>query len=131
MDFNKLIKSTVEPILLFFGFTIKQDVKGSVEYDHSNLVITLSYDYVSSYEVDVTLLFKESGLFYGYNELKEYFYNSKSNLSATQLKDEKTLIKWLEGVDEFLKDNLNTIIYDYKKVQIGLEKIRQRQIGYL
>lgn len=128
MDFNKLVKSIVEPILLFFGFTIKQDVKGIVEYEHSHFIITLSYDYSSSYEVDVTLLFKESGLLYGYNELKEYFYNSKSNLSATQIKEKDALVKWLDVVGIFLKENLNCIINDYKEVQIGLEKIRQRQI---
>lgn len=128
MDFNKLVKSIIEPVLLFFGFTVKQKIKGIVEYDHSNLIITLSYDYSSSYEVDVTLLFKESGLFYGYNELKQYFYNSKSNLSAIQIKDENTLIKWLEEINKFLKDNLNSIIDNHKEVQIGLERIRQHQI---
>lgn len=128
MDFNKLIKSIVEPVLLFFGFTIKQDIKGIVEYDSSIFVITLSYDYSSSYEVDVTLLFKESGLFYGYSELKQYFYNNKSNLSAAQIKDENTLIEWLEEVNKFLKDNLSSIIDNYKEVQIGLERIRQYRI---
>lgn len=129
MDFNKLVKSIVEPVLLFFGFTIKQDIKGIVEYDYNIFVITLSYDYSSSYEVDVTLLFKESGLFYGYNELKQYFYNSKPNLSATQIKDKNTLIKWLEEVNNFLKENLSSIIDNYKEVQIGLERIRQHQIN--
>lgn len=129
MNFNKLVKSIVEPVLLFFGFTIKQDIKGIVEYDHSHVKVTLSYDYSSSYEVDLTLLFKGSGLFYGYNELKEYFCNSKSNLSATQIKDEDILIKWLDGVSIFLKENLNRIIDDYKEVEIELEKIRQRQIN--
>lgn len=129
MEFNKLVKSVVEPVLLFFGFTIKQDIKGIVEYDDGIFVIILSYDYSSSYEVDVTLLFKESGLFYGYSELKQYFYNNKSSLSATQIKDENTLRKWLEEVDKFLKDNLNSIIDNHKEVQIGLERIRQHQIG--
>lgn len=128
MNFNKLVKSIVEPTLLFFGFTIKQDIKGVVEYDHSYFVIILSYDYNSSYEVDVTLLFKGSGLFYGYSELEEYFYNSKSNLSATQIKDNNCLIKWLEEINKFLKDNLNSIIDNHKEIQIGLERIRQHQI---
>lgn len=128
MNFNKLVKSIVEPILLLFEFSIKEDIKGIVEYDYSVFAITLSYDYSSSYEVDMTLLFKESGLFYGYNELKQYFYNSKYNLSATQIKDENTLIKWLEEVQKFLKDNLSTIIDNCKEVQIGLERIRQHQI---
>lgn len=91
-------------------------------------IIIFSYDYRSSYEIDVTLLFKESGLFYGYNELKEYFYNSKSNLSSTQIKDEDALIKWLEEVYKFLKDNLNSIVDNHKEVQIGLEIISQYQI---
>ena len=92
MNFNKLVKSIIEPILLLFGFTIKQDIKGIVEYDYGIFVITLSYDYNFSYEVDLTLLFKESGSFYIYNELKQYFYNSKSNFSAAHVKDENTLI---------------------------------------
>lgn len=128
MDFNKLVKSIIEPVLLFFRFTVKQDIKGIVEYDYSIFVITLSYDYSSSYEVDVTFLFKESGLFYGYNELKQYFYDSKSNRSATQIKDENTLIKWLEEVNNFLKEKLSSIIDNYKEVQIGLERIRKHQI---
>ena len=41
MDFNKLVKSIVEPLLLFFGFTIKQNIKGIVEYDHNNIFIRL------------------------------------------------------------------------------------------
>ncbi len=129
MDFNKLVKLIIEPVLLFFGFKIKQDIKGIVEYDNNIFVITLSYDYSSSYEVDVTLLFKESGLFYGYNELRQYFSNSKSNTSATQIKDENSMIKWLEGVDEFFRDNLNNIIQNHKEIQTGLERIRQHQIN--
>lgn len=128
MDFNKLVKSIIEPVLFCFGFTIKEDIKGIVEYDHRDFVITLSYDYNSSYEVDVTLLFKDSGLFYGYNELRQYFYNIQFNLSVTQIKDENTLIKWLEEVNKFLKDNLNSIIDNRKEVQLGLERIRQHQI---
>jgi hypothetical protein len=129
MNFNKLVKLIVEPVLIFFGFKIQQDIKGIVEYDHHHFKITLSYDYNSSYEVDLTLLFKRSGLFYAYNELKEYFYSSKSDLSATQIKDEETLIKWLDGVSIFLKENLNHIIDDYEKVEIELEKIRKRQVN--
>ncbi len=128
MNFNNLVKLIVEPILILFGFKLKLEIKGILEYDHNYLTITISYDYTSSYEVDVTVLFKESGFFYGYADLKEYFYNSKFNPSTTQIKDENTLVKWLEGVNNFLKDNLNSIIDNYKEIQIGLERIRQRQI---
>jgi len=129
MDFNNLVRSIVEPVLLFFGFKIKQELKGIAEYDLNNLAITISYDLMSSYEVDVTLLFKESGLFYGYSELKEYFYNIEPHLSAVQIKDENTLIEWLQDVKEFLKENLNEIIDDQKDVQKGLERIRQNMIN--
>ena len=128
MNFNKLVKSIVEPVLVFRGFTFKQDIKGIVEYEHSHFQITLSYDYEVSYEINLTLLFRGSGLFYEYNELKAYFLDNKCNLSPNQIKDENTLIKWLEGVSVFLKENLNCIIDKHKEVQVELEKIRQRQI---
>lgn len=129
MDFNKYVKLIIEPVLLSFGFTIKQDIKGIVKYDYSILQIILSYDYNSSYEVEVTLLFKQSGAFYGYNELRQYFGNGRFNLSAIQIKDENAMIKWLEEVVNFLKDNLRNIIDNWEKVQIGMERIRRCQIN--
>ncbi len=129
MNFYNLVTSIVEPILISLGFKLEQNIKGILEYDHNYLTITISYDYNSSYEVDVTVLFKESGLFYGYADLKQYFYDNKSNFSATQIKDENSMIKWLEGVDKFFKDNLNNIIQKNKEIQTGLERIRQYQIS--
>ncbi|GAA4439045.1 hypothetical protein GCM10023091_20680 [Ravibacter arvi] len=128
MSFNNLVTSIVEPILVLFGFKLKQDINGILEYDHNYLTITISYDYNSSYEGDVTVLFKESGLFYGYADLKQYFYDNKSNFSATQIINENSMIKWLEGVDKFFKDNLNNIIQNHKVIQTELERIRQHQI---
>lgn len=129
MNFNKNAKSIVEPTLLFFGFTIKKEIKGIIEYDHKYLTATMSYDYNSSCEVDFTILFKASNLFYGYNELMGHFYNKKANLSAIQITDENTLIEWLKEVNRFLKDNLNNIINNRTKIQIELERIRLRQIN--
>ena len=128
MYFNDIVKSIIEPVLVSFGFTIKQDIIGILEYDHKYLTITLSYDYNSSYEVSMTLLFKENGSFYGYDELEECFYNKKANLSTIQTNDENTLIKWMEEVSRFLKDNLKNIIDNYREVQSRLEGIRQRRV---
>ena len=35
----------------------------------------------------------------------------------------------MQEVNNFLKENLNRIIVDYKEVEIGLESLRQRQIS--
>lgn len=128
MDFNKLVKSMVEPTLVHFGFSIKLDTKGILEYNNRYLTITMSYDYNTSYEADMTLAFNRSSSFYGYNELAEYFYNPKNSHTAFQTKDENVLIKWLEEVNNFLKDNLKSILDNHEKVQHGLERIRSRQI---
>lgn len=131
MDFNKQVKAIVEPTLINFGFEKQQDIQGILEYNHTELNITLAYDYNSSYEVDITLLFKLSGSFYGYKEIKEYFNNQKANSSAVQIVDENIMIRWLEDLNNLLRDNLSEIISNPNKVQTGLQKIRQRQIDII
>jgi|GEM_PF-3423207 len=110
MDFNAFVKSIVEPVLLSFRFLLKQNEKGFLKYDHRNIAIIISYDYNVSYEANMTLLFKESGLFYGYKQLDEFFYNRTTDISAIQIKDEEIMIKWLQKVEELLRDNLSSII---------------------
>jgi hypothetical protein len=107
---------------------VKQEINGILEYEHDNLIIIMSYDYNSSYEVDMTLLFKGSGLFYGYSELTEYFCGNKENRFAIQIKEENILMKWLKEVNDLLNGHLGKIIYDPEEVQAGLEKIRRRKI---
>jgi hypothetical protein len=128
MDFNKLIKSVIEPLLCSLKFTVKEDINGILEYENADLIITMSYDYNASYEVDMTWLFKRSGLFYGYNELKKYFYGGNGDYLAIQIKEEDVLIKWLKEASGFLKEHLSKVIYDSEEVKTGLEQISQRRI---
>lgn len=127
MDFNSLVKLIVEPVLIQFQFVIKQSLNGIIEYENNDLTITISYDLNLSYEVDLTLLFKENNSFCSYNELREYFYNEKVKPDAVQIREMNTLIKWLEGVNIFLQENLNLIIRNHIEIQIKLNEIQHRR----
>jgi hypothetical protein len=128
MNFNELAKSVLEPTLLHFDFTLKREIRGLLEYDHKILKISISYDYSLSYELDVTFSFKTTGIFYGYNDMRELFYNQKSSLIATQIKDEDILTNWLADIQSFLKKYLPDLINNHEKICSKLEAIRKQQI---
>lgn len=127
MDFNKLVKSIIEPTLLLFKFTVGKEMKGIVEYEHKLVKFLFSYDYNSSYEVSISLLFKESNMIYEYNQLKVLFCNKNFDLIAFQVKDEGSLVKWLQTIRKKLQENINEIVNDSANVEGKLEKIRQLQ----
>lgn len=128
MDFNRLVKSIVEPTLASFGLILKEEIKGVVKYQHINVSITFSYHYNFSYEVNASFTFNGNRLSFEYDELLEYFSNYTQSSYAIQIVDEEVMTKWLVEVNRFLKENLNSLISGSKEIEVQLEKIKRRRI---
>ncbi|RXK80779.1 hypothetical protein [Filimonas effusa] len=129
MDFNELVKLIIEPTLFLADFSAGKEMRGSIEYEHRLLKLSFSYDYNSSYEVGVFLIFKGNNIFYEYNQLKVLYCNKDLDLTAIQLKDEDALKRWLLNVNKILNENLNEVINNAAEVRRKLEEIRQLQVN--
>jgi hypothetical protein len=128
MDFNKLERSIVEPVLFSFGFVLKDETEGGLEYGHTELDITIAYDYKVSYEVDVMFLFKYNNTCYVFRELKEYLYGLPPNLTAaTQITDEAVMIQWLESVKAFFEEKLAYILENIVQVGTDLKHKKEQE----
>lgn len=126
MEFNKLVKAIVEPTLYSFSFFPKEEVDGLLTYANDTMIISLSYDYNRSFEVDVTFTLKSNGKSFSYSLVKAYFVREVFNLIATQLTNTHELRNWLEGVEIFLRKNLGAMVALNEEVCDQLEKVQNR-----
>lgn len=124
MNFNNIVKELIAPILSLYSFTLIDEFEGFLSYENKLLKISISYDSKASYEVDIYLLFKISGEFYSYSEMKEYLYGKKSNYIAIQVVNEINLKLWVEEIRNFLMELLEKIYANYIEISFDLNRIQ-------
>lgn len=126
MNFNKIVKESLESTLNLFEFILIEESNGYLRYEGKLLLITLFYDFKKSYEVDVTFSYKGSQS-YTFSELKEYFFNEKDKLIATQILEENKMKTWLQEVNTFLIGHIDGLTKNHKKISKDLNKLIQKK----
>ena len=128
MEFNKIVTEILNSVLSLFGFAIKKESKGIIEYEHKILSISITYDFNRSFEVDVNFHFKANNEFYTLAELKEYLYQEKNRFIATQISEEDKLKSWVQEVKVFLEKHMDELIKNHVKVCFELDGLRKQNV---
>ncbi len=128
MNFNKLVKEILSSVFSLFEFALQNESKGIVEYGNKVLVISISYDFNRSSEVDVNFLFKANNKSYTLSELREYLDEEKIQFRATQIVDEDKLEIWTREVKVFLKNHLKELIKNHIKICSELDSLRKQNV---
>jgi hypothetical protein len=84
-------------------------------------MISISYDFSRSFEVDINFNFKSNNESYTLSELKEYFNKEKNQFIATQILNDDKLKTWVQEVKVFLENNLNELIKNNIKICFELD----------
>ncbi len=128
MNFNLAVRNILEPILELHGFTLINESAGAVQYENSNLAITISYDFRASYEVNFTITFKATNEFYTYSEIMQLFNKKQSRYPELQIVKGEILNLWIEELSLFLKENLTQIINNNIEIALNLLTIREKNV---
>lgn len=128
MNFSKIVKEILDSILGLFGFTLKKESTGIIEYEHKVLSISITYDFTRSFEVDVNFYFKANNESYSLAELKEYFDKEKNRFIATQILEDEKLKTWVQEVRVFLEDHLDELIKNHVKICFELDGLRKQNV---
>jgi hypothetical protein len=131
MNFNKIVKEIFSSFFIPLRFTLKSESKGFIEYEHEHkvLVISLTYDYNRSFEVDVNFYLKINNEFYTLVELREYFNKEKNQFRATQIMEDDKLRIWVYEVKSFLDNNLEELIKNRIMISSELDRIRSHNVN--
>lgn len=129
MNFNKLVKEKIDPFLKNNSFVLKNETEGMFEYEHNVLRIFISYDFRSSFEVDMTIYFRHNDESYSLSDLEELFYKKQDNLIAVQIVNDNVLKLWVEDTSLFLENNLRKIILNHIKISNELNTLRSIKIN--
>lgn len=127
MNFNEIVKDILGSIFRLFGFHLRKELKGIVEYEHKVLLISIAYDFTRSFEVNVNFHFKTNNQSYSLEELKEYFYKEKSQF-AVQILEEYKMKYWLEKFKVFLENHLKELTDNYVKICFELDGLRHQNV---
>lgn len=84
-------------------------------------MISISYDFSRSFEVDINFNFKSNNESYTLSELKEYFNKEKNQFIATQILNDDKLKTWVQEVKVFLENNLDELIKNNIKICFELD----------
>jgi len=89
-------------------------------------MISISYDFSRSFEVDINFNFKSNNESYTLSELKEYFNKEKNQFIATQILNDDKLKTWVQEVKVFLENNLDELIKNNIKICFELDGLREQ-----
>ena len=128
MNFRKIVKKILGSVFSLFRFTLQSESKGAVEYEHKVLVISISYDFTRSFEVDVNFHFKANNKSYTLSELREYLDKEKNQFRAIQILDDDKLKIWTQDVKGFLENHLNELIKNHVKICFELDGLREQNV---
>lgn len=125
---HKLVKEIIGSYLAKRNFILIKEIDGIVEYESKVMSIRVTYDLNRSFELDCIFEFKLNGESYHYADVREYLYNEKDRLIATQSSSESTVKLWLESLLLFLQSNLQYIVDNHIKVCLELSGLRSEKI---
>lgn len=128
MNFNKFVKLLLSDFLAAFDFMLKDEVEGLIEYENKLLIISFSYDFRVSFEVDMIFTFKSTCDFYTYSEIKQCLYREENTYVATQIIKDDQLNLWVEKTYVFLQENLRYIINNHVKIGNELRDVRTKNV---
>ncbi|QLG44897.1 hypothetical protein [Costertonia aggregata] len=128
MNFNIIIKEILGSVLNLFGFTLKEESKGIIEYDHEKMSISFSYDFNRSFEVVANFLFKANNKSYKFGELKEFLIKENNRFTTIQILEDDKLKTWAKELKIFLQNHLDFIIKNHAKVCFELDVIRKQNV---
>jgi hypothetical protein len=130
MNFNKIVKNILGSTFSMFGFFLKKEYKGLVEYEHKDkvLMISISYDFSRSFEVDLNFYFKANNTSYNLSELKEYFNKNKNQFIAIQILNDAKLKVWIQEVKVFLEKHIDELVKNNIKICFELNGLREHNV---
>jgi hypothetical protein len=130
MSFNKIVKEILGSILSLCEFTLNNESRGVIEYEHKLLLISITYDFARSFELDVNFYFKANNQSYSLAELKEYFDKKKNRFIATQILEDDKLKAWVVEVKMFLENHLYELIKDHVVICFELDSMRKQKTNF-